>query len=56
MDKKTWKKILFLDIDGVLASVDFLIKTGGKDGYIDKNKVALLNKLKPYNVEVVIYS
>lgn len=56
MDKKTWRKILFLDIDGVLASIDFLIKNGGKSGFIERNKVALLNKLKPYNVEVVISS
>ena len=54
MDKKTWKKILFLDIDGVLASTDFLRKSGGK--FIDKEKVSLLNKLKPYGVEVVISS
>lgn len=52
----TWKKILFLDIDGVLASVDFLCKTDGRAGFIDKEKVALLNKLKPYGVEVVISS
>ena len=56
IDKKTWKKILFLDIDGVLASNEFLIKIGGKSGSIYKEKVALLNKLKPYNVEVVISS
>ena len=56
MDKKTWRKILFLDIDGVLASFDFLIKNGGKSGFIERNKVALLNKLKPYGVEVVISS
>lgn len=56
IDKKTWKKILFLDIDGVLSSNEFFIKTGGKSGFIDKEKVALLNKLKPYNVEVVISS
>ena len=56
MDKKTWKKILFLDIDGVLASVDFLCRTAGQKGFIDKEKVALLNKLKPYGVEVVISS
>jgi hypothetical protein len=56
INKKTWKKILFLDIDGVLASHEFLIKNGGKSGFIDKEKVALLNKLKPYNVEVVISS
>ena len=53
METKTWRKILFLDIDGVLASYDFL-KTGS--GFIDKEKVALLNKLKPYGVEVVISS
>ena len=56
IDKKTWRKILFLDIDGVLASFDFLIKNGGKSGFIERNKVALLNKLKPYGVEVVISS
>jgi hypothetical protein len=56
MENKTWRKILFLDIDGVLASSEFLIKTGGESGFIDKEKVDLLNKLKPYNVEVVISS
>ena len=56
MENNTWKKILFLDIDGVLASVDFLCRTAGKTGFIDKEKVALLNKLKPYGVEVVISS
>lgn len=54
MEIKKWRKILFLDIDGVLASTDFLRKSGGK--FIDKRKVALLNKLKPYGVEVVISS
>jgi hypothetical protein len=54
METKKWRKILFLDIDGVLASTDFLSKSGGK--FIDKEKVALLNKLKPYDVEVVISS
>ena len=56
MENNTWKKILFLDIDGVLASVDFLCRSEGKTGFIDKEKVALLNKLKPYGVEVVISS
>lgn len=56
MKSKSWKKILFLDIDGVLASEEFLRKTAGKEGFIDKEKVALLNKLKPYGVEVVISS
>ena len=53
MESKTWKKILFLDIDGVLASIDYLLSL---KGFIDKEKVALLNKLKPYDVEVVISS
>ena len=56
MENKTWKKILFLDIDGVLASYNFLCGTDGEKGFIDKEKVALLNKLKPYGVEVVISS
>ena len=54
MEIKKWRKILFLDIDGVLASTDFLRESGGK--FIDKQKIALLNKLKPYGVEVVISS
>ena len=54
METKKWRKIVFLDIDGVLASTDFLCKSGGK--FIDKEKVSLLNKLKPYGVEVVISS
>ena len=53
MEIKTWKKILFLDIDGVLASIDYLLSL---KGFIDKEKVALLNMLKPYDVEVVISS
>ena len=54
METKKCRKILFLDIDGVLASTDFLRKSGGK--FIDEEKVALLNKLNPYDVEVVISS
>ena len=53
MENKTWRKILFLDIDGVLASTDYLLSL---KGFIDKEKVALLNMLKPYDVEVVISS
>ena len=46
-------KVIFLDIDGVLASYDYLLSL---KGFIDKKKVALLNMLKPYDVEVVISS
>ena len=56
MDKKTWKKILFLDIDGVLNSLNFLTQTGGRNGFIEREKISLLNQLKPYDVEVVISS
>lgn len=56
MDNKIWRKILFLDIDGVLGGDDFLKRTEGREGFIDREKVALLNKLKSYGVEVVISS
>lgn len=45
------KRILFLDIDGVLASYKFL-KT--RKGLIDPEKIALLNQLE--GVEIVISS
>jgi len=47
------RKILFLDIDGVLAGYKFL---GTGKGFIDPDKVKLLNQLSKYNVEVVISS
>ena len=45
------KRYMFLDLDGVLASYEFL-KT--RRGFIDPDKVALLNQLE--GVEVVISS
>ena len=56
MEKVPYKRILFLDIDGVLASLDYLCKTARQPSWIEKEKIALLNKLKPYDVEVVISS
>ena len=56
MEKVNYKRILFLDIDGVLASVDYLCKTARQTSWIDVEKIKLLNKLKPYGVEVVISS
>ena len=44
------------DIDGVLASVDYLCRTSRQPYFIDKEKITLLNKLKDYDVEVVISS
>ncbi len=48
-----YKRIVFLDIDGVLSSWSFL-KT--HKAFIDPNNVKTLNKLKEYNVEIVISS
>lgn len=48
-----YKKIIFLDIDGVLASIPYLCK--GK-GFIDSSKCKLLNQLEDIGAEVVISS
>lgn len=48
-----YKKIIFLDIDGVLASLSYLYS--GK-GYIDPVKCKLLNTLEDIGVEIVISS
>ena len=50
---KECKKIVFLDIDGVLASDQYLSK--GK-GFIDPEKCKLLNELNDIGAEVVISS
>lgn len=56
------RRILFLDLDGVLASIDFLCdlekrkKYPEGEGFIDPEKVALLNQLSDLGVEVVISS
>ena len=47
------KKIVFLDIDGVMASIPFLCK--GK-GFIDPEKCKLLNTLESIGAEIVISS
>ena len=47
------KKIIFLDIDGVMASIPFLCK--GK-GFIDPEKCKLLNMLESIGAEIVISS
>ena len=48
-----YKRIIFLDIDGVLSSIPFLCK--GK-GFIDPENIKTLNKLKDTGAEVVISS
>ena len=47
------KKIVFLDIDGVMASIPFLCE--GK-GFVDPEKCKLLNKLGDIGAEIVISS
>ena len=50
---KDYKRIVFLDIDGVMASIPFLYK--GK-GLIDPEKCKLLNTLENIGAEIVISS
>jgi len=48
-----YKKIIFLDIDGVLASIPYLYK---RKGFIDPEKCKLLNQLEDIGAEIVISS
>lgn len=47
------RKIIFLDIDGVLASEEFLIH---RKGCVDPEKISLLNELASPDTEIVISS
>jgi hypothetical protein len=51
-----WKKIIFLDVDGVLNSDDWYNKTRGRSGDFDPEAIALLNQLQDVEAEVVISS
>ena len=51
-----WKKIVFLDIDGVCNGEAFYAKTKHKTGDFDPEAIALLNQLKDIGAEVVISS
>jgi len=51
MAKKNKTKIIFLDIDGVLAGYDYLVK---ERSFIDKEKIQLINQLE--GAEIVISS
>jgi hypothetical protein len=51
-----WKKIIMLDIDGVVNSENWYNKTKGMSGDFDPDSIALLNQLKSLDVEVVISS
>ena len=50
-----YKRIIFLDVDGVLSSIPFLCNRKGK-GLIDPENVKVLNKLKDTGAEIVISS
>lgn len=50
-----YKRIIFLDVDGVLSSIPFLCRREGK-GLIDPENIKVLNKLKDTGAEIVISS
>jgi hypothetical protein len=52
----SWKKTVFLDIDGVCNSEQYYTKTRRKSGDFDPEVIALLNQLKDIGAEVVISS
>lgn len=51
-----WKKIIFLDIDSVVNSEQWYVKTRGKSGDFDPEAIVLLNQLKDIGAKVVISS
>lgn len=51
-----YKKLVFLDIDGVMASVSYMGKHPGTDGFIEPAKCKLVNLLGEIGAEVVISS
>ena len=55
MEKK-WKKIVMLDIDGVVNHENWYVKTRGKSGDFDPDSIALLNQLENIGAEVVVTS
>ena len=51
-----WRKIIFLDVDGVVNSDQFYEKTRGCSGDFDPEAIALLNQLEDIGAEIVISS
>lgn len=56
MENRGWKRLVFLDIDGVVNSDNFYAKTKGLKGNFDPDSIALLNQLKDTGAEVVVSS
>jgi histidinol phosphatase-like enzyme len=54
--KTNWKKIVFLDIDGVVNHEIWYVMTEGKSGHFDPEAIALLNQLESIGAEVVVTS
>lgn len=54
--EKNYRKIIFLDIDSVVNSEQFYVKTKGRSGDFDPEAIALLNQLQDVDAEVVISS
>lgn len=57
--KNKIRRILMLDLDGVVNYTDYLIKNGRREdsfAVADPEKIKLLNQLKDFGVEVVISS
>ena len=51
-----WRRICFLDVDGVVNSSNYFYRTKGRAGDFDPEAIALLNQLKAIDAEVVISS
>lgn len=51
-----WKKIVMLDIDGVVNHENWYVKTKGRSGDFDPDSIKLLNQLESIGAEVVISS
>ena len=51
-----WRKIVFLDIDSVVNSEQWYVKTKGRAGDFDPEAIALLNQLQEIGAEVVVSS
>lgn len=54
--EKNYKRIIALDVDGVINSEGFYARTKGRSGDFDPEAIALLNQLKDIGAEVVISS
>lgn len=53
---KEWRRLIFLDVDGVVNSDNWYNKTRGRSGNFDPETIALLNQLEEVDAEVVISS